>query len=240
MQITAAGAAVVAIALLGLPSAVQDPQDPKSANRFVIEAGEHSIKDLIERAAAALKRNYVYSEAELAQIAGPESSVRIQNRLDLGLADVEQVVSQLVFTRGFVMLPVNPERGIYEWINMTGMKRAEIDNRATQMTADEVLAWRGAKIPVFTGYTLETINAQQATNTLRPFFVSAGATGAMPLAFATVGDSRTLLIRGLSDQVVAAIKMLRRVDTAEPDTESFVDWKERIEQRLEALERKLK
>jgi hypothetical protein len=237
MQRLAAGAAVAAVAFLGsLPSTVQDP---KPASHFVIEAGEHSVKDLIDRAAAALKRNYLYAEAEIAQ-AGPESNIRIHNRLDLGLPDVEQVISQLVYTRGFAMLPVNPERGIYEWVLMAGPKRMDLEVRATHLTADEVLAWTGPKIPVIVSYTLETINAMQATNTLRPFFVGGGNAVTAALSFANVGDSRTLLIRGLSDQVAAAIKMLRRVDTAEPDTIAFPDWKEKIEQRLEAIERRLK
>ena len=52
MHATPTAAAILALATLGtLPSsATQDPQKP-AANRFVIEAGEQSIRDLIDRAA---------------------------------------------------------------------------------------------------------------------------------------------------------------------------------------------
>lgn len=238
MQIAPATVAVLALAALG--SLPQNPQDPKptSPNHFVIDAGEHSIKDLLDRTAEFLKRNYIYSEHELAQL-GPEATIKIQNRLDLGRNEVEAVVSELIFTRNFAMLPVNEPRGIYEWVSLMGQKRAELDTRARQMTSAEVLAYVGPKLPVITTYTLLNIQAQQAQNSLRPFF-SAQNGPTPPLTFGGVGNANALLIRGFSDQVAAAVRMLQRTDGAAPDTEDFHVWKERIDKRLEALEEKVR
>ena len=238
MQTAPATLAILALAAFGsLPQGPQDPK-PTSPNHFVIEAGEHTIKDLIDRTAEFLKRNYIYSAQEVDQL-GPEASIKIQNRLDLGRTEVETVVSQLLYTRNFAMLPVNEPRGIYEWVSLAGQKRTEIDSRPKQMTVAEVMAYVGPKMPVITTYTLQNIQAPQAQNTLRPFFVSGGGPGPS-LSFGIIGNANALLIRGFSDQVAAAVKLLQRTDGAAPDTEDFYVWKERIEKRVEALEQKVK
>lgn len=236
MQTAPVTIAVLAFAAFSLPQGPQDPK-PTSPNHFVIDAGEHSIKDLLDRTAEFLKRNYIYSEAEFAQL-GPAANIKIHNRLDLGRNEVEAVVSELLYTLNFVMLPVNEPRGIYEWVSLGGPKRGEVETRARQMTTKDVLAYVGPKIAVMTTYTLTNINAQQAHNSLRPFFAS--GTNAGMLSFGIVGDASALLIRGFSDQVAAAIKILERADGAAPDTEDFFEWKERIEKRVEALEQKIR
>ena len=115
------------------------PQDPAGATTdFVIEAGKHNVRELIDRAAKYLGRNYIYSEQDLANV--PDQEVTLQNRLALDAVGCREVVSELAFTKGMVMLPTDPKRGIYEWIFMYGPNRMKLSSHIIEMTPGGGLA----------------------------------------------------------------------------------------------------
>jgi hypothetical protein len=223
------------VALTVPPPPPQDPA-PQPATDFVIEAGQHNVRTLIERAAQFLGRNYVFSEADLASI--PELEVTLQNRLALDAVGCEEVVSELAFTKGLVMLPLDEKRGLYEWIHAQGPHRAKIMSHAVEMTPEQVLRSRNLRVAVRTTYSLATLEPNGVANQLRPFlFGNAG--GQTTMAVGAAGNS--ILLQGFSHEVATAVEMIEKLEGPPPELEpGLTTWKVKVDQRLDAIEKALR
>ena len=233
--------ATMAMILLGgmAPRPVlQDPQDPKkkrSSQGFVLTAGEHSLREVIQNAAKFLGRNYLVSDQDFTN----SPTITLDKTLNLDVFGCEEVVSQLAYSQNFAMTPVDPKRGIYEFIFTRGPRRPEISTRATFMKPEEILRRPNLKVVVTTAVHLKHVSANRASATLRPFFAGGGA-GAGSVQIGNAGNDEMILLQGFADQVVAVLKMLKEVDKASesevsPDVHRRL---ENIERRLTALEKR--
>lgn len=220
-------------AFSGPPCSLQDPAR-EGGDGFVLEAGEHEVRALIERSAAFLRRNHVFSEAELAN--AQDAKVRLQNRMVLDAVGCEEVVTQLAYTRGFVMIPVDDQRGVFEWINMAGPKRAMLGAAGREMTPQQVRERRHLIVPVRVLLPLQHIDANTAANQLRPFF-SLGSSPGNTLTVGSVGHA--LLLQGLAPHVASAVDMVLQADVPPKGLEpSWEEWRQQVEQRLATLEQR--
>ena len=227
---TLIGAAAIALSASPVPQG----QDQKiQGKKLVLEPGTHAVTDLISKSAVALGRNYLFSKQEIAS--SPQQDVEIQNRLELDERGIEEVVSQMLYSRGRVMTPVDISRNIYEWIAMNGPKRSDIQARALRLAPEEVLSRSALKIWASTVVALKHLDANVAVNSLRPFFATNQSGSG--LIVGSVGGSRSLLLSGFSDQVANAIRLLQDAD--QPQAEVQVGLTQRLtelEQRVKALE----
>ena len=230
------GYAALIAGLLGATSISTPPAPPpaQDPDGFVLDAGVHEVQDLIDRAAKFLGRNYIYSEQDLQN--APSSVLKLQNKLVLDAVGCEEVVGQLAYSAGFAMIPVDEERGIYEWVYRSGPKRQELSTRAVKMTADEVLRHRKRSIRVLTSLALNNIDAVGTQNMLRPFFLGGGGGGVGDaLQFGVAGNS--VLIQGFAARVADAIVLIREADNAAQPSQRDREWRQHIEARLGALEK---
>lgn len=229
---TALVASVFAFAVT--PPAPQDPASGPSSD-FVIDAGKHNIRELIDRAAKYLGRNYVYSEPDLSH--AQDHEVILQNRLALDAVGCEEVVSELAFTKGLVMLPIDEKRGIYEWIFMMGPMRPKISSHAVEMTPEQVLRNRNVRIPVRTTYPLLQLDGNMAVNQLRPFLMSGNGQGTITIG--AVGNA--LLVQGFSHEVATAVEMIEKLEGPPAELEPGLStWKAKVDQRLDSIEKALR
>ncbi len=214
-------------------------QDTKGAERahFVIEAGEIKLTDLIDRAAAHLQWNILVDARDMAA-QGNLPTAKLQQRLDVDRDGCEEILTSLLYRSGFVVVPVDEQKHIYEVIASNGVRAREITTRAVRRTPAEILARPTLLIPVTTTVTLKHINAMIATNSLRPFFASGGS-GGSSLTIGNVGNNTGMVISGMQDQVATVLRMLETCDVPPPKMESGLeDRLEAIEKRLRALEGK--
>ncbi len=213
-------------------------QDSKTAERahFVIEAGEIKLTDLIDRAAAHLQWNILVDARDMTASGNPPTA-KLQQPIDVDRNGCEEVLTSLLYRSGFVVVPVDEEKHIYEVIASNGVRAREITTRAVRRTPAEILARPTLLIPVTTTVTLQHINAVVATNSLRPFFASIG--GNSSLIIGNVGNNTGMVISGLQDQVATVLRMLETCDVPPPKMEpGLEDRLEAIEKRLRALEGK--
>ncbi|MBK8980247.1 MAG: hypothetical protein IPM29_30465 [Planctomycetes bacterium] len=178
---------------------------------FRIEAGEVRLPDLIGRVAVQLGRNYLFQPSEFQP---PSSSLNLQSAMVLpDVATLETAFSQLLHVQGYAIIARTPELGLFEIVSMYGPSRARISEYARYTTPDDVLASRGRMEQVACAVSLQHMNAQNASISLRPFFAqSAGSVGG--LVVGNDGTPRSILLQGSCPQVAAAIEMLRLGDTA--------------------------
>ncbi len=178
--------------------------------------------------------------------------VTTQKRLEVDALGCEELLSQLLYTKGFALTPLDMSKGLYEVIAMQGPKRAALQTRAILMTPEEVLRRPNLKMVVVTALPLEHVQVQVATNSLRPFYAAGGQPGAA-LTLGNVGNNRAMLLQGFADQVAAAIRLLRLTDVPPPDVgparptgptgptgpTRLDDRIDKLEKRISDLERKI-
>lgn len=225
------------LALVLLTSSSLFPtQDPQRSTGFVLDVGEHDLGELIDRAATFLGRN-ILADSHAMQAMMP--TVEIQKRLEVDALGCEDLLGQLLYTKGFALVPLDTSVGLYEVIQMQGPRRTELMARAITMSPEEILRRPNLKMPVLTSLPLQHSDANVAVNSLRPFFASPGQVGA-PLTIGTLGNNRAILLQGFADQVGAAIRVLREADMPPRETDPTLEERVRIlEQRLESLEKKV-
>jgi hypothetical protein len=120
----------------------------------------------------------------------------------------------MLYTKGFAVVP----RGegnleLLEIVLMAGIRGREVSNSSRYVPAEELGNYRmQTGVPILTSVTLKNINAQQANNALRPFFVSTGGKAGRSVQFGSVGNMSGLLLQGFGPQVHAAVQVLALVD----------------------------
>jgi hypothetical protein len=182
------------------------------ATTMLLPAGHIGLRELIDATATFLQWNILFAPSELQQSASG-SMIELQTPMPVDAKSCEEVVSELLYNKGFVLLARNRERHMFEVVFIPGQRGREVMSGAETRTPDEVLARPTLKQPVSVVVPLQNTNATIATNALRPFFAQAGgAGGAGGLTLGTTGTNNALLITGIQSQVADAIRLLRKVD----------------------------
>lgn len=193
---------------------------PIGTEPFVLEAGTIQLAELIDRVAAYLDYNLLYSEQELTSIG--QNGVRLTRRTEVDRAGCWELFNTLLYHRGFAILTMDRERGFYEVIFMNGQRARELANGAMFVPHTEVDRYaRLQATPILTSVPLHNVNATIATNALRPFFASTGPNAAS-ITLGNVGNSSDLLLQGFGPQVAAACRLLKLIDRGDEDTKPLI------------------
>jgi hypothetical protein len=248
-------------AIAAVAAAVPCQQEPRAAERpadkpapkapFVFEPGVVGVRTLIDRCGTYLQRNILVDDVELmpnrkqrpappaaAGAAGaaeppPDGpSVELQLPVVTDRDGCEELLQGLLWTRGLAIVPVDEAKGVYEVLAMSGQRGREVQMRALQRTPEQVLARPALRQFVTVVTSLEHVNANFATNSLRPFFSVQGQTPFGSVSLGTAGTATSLLLNGPQDAVANALRLLRAVDVPQPP-----DVKPELEARFEALSR---
>ena len=183
---------------------------------FTLPEGKVGIEELIDAAARFLGRNILTNPAELAG-AGQGSSFVLHKPVAVDAAGCEELLYNLLYTKGFAVVPIDPDKGFYEVVAMAGPRGRELTSRPTKRSAEAVLRRPDFKEYVLVAVPLQHINATIATNALRPFFASGGGGMAgSSLTLGNVGNNTSILLQGFGDQVAAAIRLLQECDKSAP------------------------
>lgn len=195
-------------------TAPQDPVAPKKGRPpFVFEARTLDLRELIDSCAAYLQWNILVDDRELIA-AGPEQTViELQQPVRTDDAGCVDLLSSLLWSKGFALTPVDESNHVYDVIYRNGARMREISARAVQRTVEQVLARPNSALCVTTVVPLQHINATIATNALRPFFASLGGASS-GLTMGNVGNNAAIVVSGPQNAVAGAIALLRTADVA--------------------------
>lgn len=232
--------ATLALSLLTLAAGClsQQPATAPTKAPFVVEAGAIELTTLVDRCAAYLDWNILTNAQELSTAGPAAGQIRLQKAISTDASGCEEFLASVLARAGLALTFVSPQGPTYEVISTMGPRSREVTNRAMQRTPEQVLARPDLKVVVMTTVQLKHINATIATNALRPFFASTGAPGSGSLTIGNVGNSSSMLLLGMQDQVAQAIRVLQTCDVQPPATieGESTPW----QQRVEALERRIK
>jgi hypothetical protein len=223
--------ASITFAPLGTAQDHKTLQDAKGPPPFVAPAGEEDLTKLIDRCAAYLQRNILYSNQEMTGAAGTPQ-IKLQQPVTTDRDGCEVFLSQMLHRAGFALTQVDEKGTMLEVIALQGPRQREVLQRAVMRTAEDVLTRPDLRVPVTVVLKLEHTNANVATNSLRPFFASAGGQGS-GLVIGNLGNNTAMLLSGMQDQVAQAIRIVRAGDVA-----GGKDWLD-IEQRLASIAARL-
>lgn len=223
--------ATLLAALALLPTlAAQDQGQP-----FVLEPGDIKLTELVDRCATYLHWNILSNAQEMASC--PAQEIHTQVRVSVDRSGCEELLSSMLARNSFVLTVLDEPKGLYEIVSMNGPRNREITNRAVRRTPEEILARPTLRMPVSTVLELQFTNAPVAVNALRPFFAATGT--ASNLTIGNIGNSTSVLLSGLQDQVATAIGMVRAGDVKRTVEAPAADRLAEIERRLAAIEKKL-
>lgn len=236
--------AVLATAFLAACSSV--PKDrtepltrPTPAGAFEFAAGKRGVVELIDATAKYLGVNILTDRNEVltAQPLDLQTDVRLQ------ADEIDDFVGNLLWSRGFVMVPRDVRTGTYEVISMQGPRAREALGATVARTPEEILERPNLRVPVSTSVALAHTNAVVVTNALRPFFAAQGGAGGS-LTLGAGGASNTLLLTGIQCDVARALQAIRSVDVPPGDATGLPmpSAKERIdelERQVEAMQKRI-
>ncbi|MBL8728954.1 MAG: hypothetical protein JNM25_11025 [Planctomycetes bacterium] len=227
-------------ALVTLLPALAAQDKPPAAKPFVLEAGEIKLTEFVDRCAGYLQWNVLSNAPELASC--PMQEIRTQNRIEVDHDGCVELLSSMLARGNFVLTVLDEDKHLYEIIAANGPRNREIVNRAVRRTPEEILARPTLRMPVTTVLELKHTNSTIAVNALRPFFASAGSAGSPSLTIGNMGNTSTVMLSGLQDQVATAIGMVRTGDVPMPAEAETGDLGriEAIERRLAVIEKRLK
>ena len=203
---------------------------------FVLKEGDHDIEDLVDRAARFLGRNILLAPAELQ--ANTDRTVVLQKAMELDATGCEDIVSQLLYSKGFLIQALDEKKGLYEVLSLQS-SRAAMYLRPVPRSAEEILS-RPEWVELVL-VTLEFVHAyaQYMYQSLSPFY----AQGGRDLGSITMAPvhSSAMTVMGLRPKVAAAIRQLRAADkAAEKQNEPLYQQIQNLQQRVAALERAAK
>lgn len=228
-------------AALGLPLVAQAPtggppptgaagaQDPQPTPKMVVEGDKivfsmsetagMEIKDFIKWAQEMTGKRFFFNENELQQATGGTRVSFLGTftfNKDTFVNEFFGFFQTMLYIKGFALLPRgSTEQELLEIVYMTGPRSREVTSSARYVPLDSIDDYRSQTgVPILTTVPLKNINANIATNALRPFFAQAGATAGQAggLTFGTAGNNTSLLLQGFGPQVYDAVKLLQLVD----------------------------
>ncbi len=213
---------------------------------FVFTAGEVPITELVARCGAFLDWNILLTPQELQSVAKP-ATVTLERPIQTDREGCADLLSSLLWTKGFAITPLDAEHGVHEVVFLHGPRAREFTARTVHRTVEEVRARPDSYYCVTVIAPLQHINSVIATNALRPFFASTAGGGGNSMTLGNVGKENSLVLCGPQHTVVAALDLLRSVDvpSAAPAApglsqrvEELTRTVERLATRVEALEKK--
>jgi len=169
------------------------------------------LRDFIKLANTVSKKVFIFSEQELTT--AQDNKVSFLGSVRIRQADFFGFVQTILYIKGFAcVLRDLKDSEVVQVVGMNGPGRAEITNAAKLVKPEEVPLYANQTgVQILTSVSLEHVNAQNAQNSLRPFFAPQAST-AGGLIFGTVGNNRAFLLQGYGPQVNAAYQLLKLVD----------------------------
>lgn len=247
MNATDCSLLLLPVCLLLGPSTSPRRQDPATTRpeKFVLEPGDHTVQELVDRSATFLGRNYLIHSPH-ARIRPDAQMVHLQTKLELGLEACEETVNQLLLTHDWVLTPLDTTRGTYEWIHCMQQNPDKILQRSLTMTPDEVLARPNLCMHVTTQVALRYLDPSRVGNALTSLLrdqrnlTRYGALGySRPVAAGrSVIAGGTVVFSGLSQTVAKAVRIVREADRRQKESYDWLAQRlTKLEQRLEEFER---
>ena len=210
---------------------------PTPQGAFEFAAGKRSVAELVDATAKYLGVNILTNDTDV--IWAQPMDLQMDVRLEAGEVEgVEDFVSNLLWSRGFLMIPCDPQTGTYEVVLLSGARARAALSATVVRTPEEILDRPNLCMPVSTSVVLAHTNAAVVTNALRPIF-SKGA-----LTIGAGGATNTMLLSGIQCYVARALQAIRAVDVPPSDAAGLPTTaaKERIdelERQVEAMQKRI-
>jgi hypothetical protein len=196
--------------------------------KTVLPAGEIELQQLVRLVAQTCRYNILIDEREL--VADPRP-IELTEPVPIDPETGIETLTSLLYTRGFGLMPVDEEKGIYEVVAMLGMRDRELANCAVFRTPEQVLAAPDSKRWVTTILPLQHQNATVMANVLRPMF--AASRDRLTLASTATHDGLT--IRGPQCSVATAMQLVQENDKPAVATVAEPRLQDRIDQLEEQV-----
>jgi len=178
-----------------------------TADGLVLPAGPLTLVELLEAVAGFLCRSYLYDFDAL----GRADDLRLSRALALDATGAEEVLLAALAARGFLALPIDEPRGIFQVIDLGTPQRSVPVPPLPWRTAEEIERRPRLRELVLTALPIGNVDAAVLANAMRDFYSLQGAWHpGVPTA--TAVGPHLLLLYGFRDQLAPAIAAVRQLD----------------------------
>ncbi|MCR9246327.1 MAG: hypothetical protein NXI31_14945 [bacterium] len=224
-------AVVVALTVVPLALAQERPE------QLTIPPGKFEVKALLQMIGKFSGQNLICADRTVASGFGP---IELVAPLAIKRDDAVATLANVLYPHSLAMLPIDPEKGVYEVVSLRGPRSREVLAAATPVEVADLIARPHGRLPVVAFYELQHQSATVTVNLLRPMIAAAHGPR---LTVGAAGADR-IVVRGLRFEVAAAMKLVVESDKpkagAKPDVEQRVAKLEKRVARLEKLLRELR
>jgi hypothetical protein len=187
-----------------------------AAGKHRFEVGTHTVRSLVDTAALRTGRIWIVHPQEMEGA----PAIDMQNAVDVADADIESFVSELLWSRGYVVVVRKAAADAREVVSLNGPRGRDILAEAPMRSVDEVMAQPASRTPVRVTMQLQHVNATIVMNAMRPFFAQSARSAS--LTFGTAGNNSMFVISGIQCEVAQAVALLRAVDKPDAGVEKQV------------------
>jgi len=192
---------------------------------LVLPAGAIDADELVDAVARFLGRSILWTAMEHGK--APVEPFVLQKELALDALGSEEVLSQMLWSRGFALVPLHADKGLYEILMQGGTRQRDIFANPIARTPEEILRQPALKLFVSTMFRPEHLDPASIQN-LHILLAQASNNG-QPVA---VYVGRTLLLSGMQDQLALALRILKTCDHPEEQPR-----RTELEARVAAIEK---
>lgn len=204
----------------GLRSAEEGPAPhtsvPVASEGFTLSWANGSapgLDDLLDLYGRATDQTIV-TTAETRQVMAKKDLGRVDGRatLEVPAASVHEVTEAFLAMHQLVLIPIHEaDPRIVQVISLETQERNVLRRSSTYVPGDELDAWRGrAATLISTSVHLPHTDVRTLSNSIRTMLTDANIQQIIP-----VGDSDSLILTGLGNNVWALAAELRRIDALE-------------------------
>ena len=190
------------------------------------------IETILSDAARYLGRNYLFEHSSRKRAS---ATINLQKGMELDATSCEEVTSQLALSVGLVMTPLDPVRGVYEFVDGTSSSSwGKMLARAVPMSAKDIEQRTALKICVRTTVELQHLSPSIAARNIERLL-----RGSRAAPFLAMPMGRGLVLVGLPHTVAQALTLLRATDVEGAQRVEADARLGEVEQRLERLDAKV-
>lgn len=205
---------------------------------LTLPAGQMTLVEVLDAVAGFLCRSYLYDFEALSHA----GDVHLSRALALDATGAEEVLLAALAARGFLALPIDEPRGIFQVVDLGTPQRSVPVPPLPWRTVEEIERRPRLRDLVLTALPISNVDAAVLANALRDFYSLQGAWHpGVPTA--TAVGPRLLLLYGFRDQLAPAIAAVRQLDrlaapSAATPTPAAAEHAALL-RRLDALEREV-
>ncbi len=224
----ALGLGLALCSLLGAQGEPDKDFEVKSEDGYIsITVNEEDgipLRDFIKLAQRFTGKVFTYSEQEIGPASNKANNIKFIGPMRVKEENFFAFFQTMLYIKDFACtVRGEGDTELVEIIFLKSAAGAQISSSATFVSSEDLPKYRNQTgVMILTTVSMEHLDANKATQQLRPFFAP-GQAGGRGLTFGNVGNVSSILLQGFGPQVYSAYELLMLADVPADDIDLLIE-----------------